>query len=77
MRIDKYIADCGGGSRKDVKAYIKSGRVSVNGAVITNNSAHIDEKCDEVLKIAIEDKKVEALLKKIKSLQLTPFPSLG
>ena len=26
-----------------------------------------DEKCDEVLKIAIEDKKVEALLKKIKS----------
>lgn len=49
MRIDKYIADCGGGSRKDVKAYIKSGRVSVNGAVITNNSAHIDEKCDEVI----------------------------
>lgn len=30
-RLDKYLCDCGIGSRSQVKAYLKSGRVTVNG----------------------------------------------
>lgn len=36
MRLDKYISDAGFGSRKDVKAFINKGLVTVNGTVETD-----------------------------------------
>ncbi len=48
MRIDKFLADCGAGSRKDVKNFIKNGRVSVNGKVARDSSMHVSET-DEVM----------------------------
>ena len=34
MRLDKYLANSGAGSRKEVKQLIQKGRVSVNGLII-------------------------------------------
>lgn len=34
MRLDKYLSDCGFGTRKEVKILIKSGRVSANGEIL-------------------------------------------
>ena len=33
LRLDKYLADLGCGTRSQVKGFIRQGRVSVNGAV--------------------------------------------
>ena len=46
MRLDKFIADCGMGSRKDVKALIRAGRVQVNDVVIKRDAAQVDEEKD-------------------------------
>lgn len=35
MRLDKYLSDCNVGTRSDVKKYIGSKRVAVNGKVVT------------------------------------------
>ena len=43
MRIDKYIANCGYASRKDVKKLIKQGAVTVNGEVCKKAEAQVDE----------------------------------
>lgn len=32
MRLDKFLADCGVGTRREIKDYIKKGRVTVNGS---------------------------------------------
>ncbi len=49
MRIDKYLADCGIGTRKEIKEYIKNGRVVCNGTTIKSSSEHINEASDVVL----------------------------
>lgn len=43
MRIDKYIANCGYASRRDVKKLIKQGIVTVNGEVCKKAEAQVDE----------------------------------
>lgn len=43
MRIDKYIANCGYASRKDVKKLIKQGAVTVNGEACKKAEAQVDE----------------------------------
>lgn len=48
MRLDKYLAHCGFGTRKEVKNYIKKGFVTVNGVVQKKDSTHIDENNDVV-----------------------------
>lgn len=48
MRLDKMLADCGGGSRKDVKALVKGGAVTVNGLAVTKYDIHINPETDEV-----------------------------
>ena len=48
MRLDKMLADCGVGSRKDVKALVKGGAVAVNGLAVTKYDIHINPETDEV-----------------------------
>ena len=43
MRIDKYIANCGYASRRDVKKLIKQGAVTVNGEACKKAEAQVDE----------------------------------
>ena len=42
IRLDKYLANNGAGSRKEVKALIRDGQVKVNGAVETSAKRIID-----------------------------------
>lgn len=48
MRLDKLLANMGYGSRKDVKAIIKKGQVTVNDETVKDNSQHVDPYSDEV-----------------------------
>lgn len=48
MRLDKFLANAGLGSRKEVKKFIKDGNVSVNGKVVAKATVDIDENMDEV-----------------------------
>lgn len=43
MRIDKYLADCGIGTRSEVKKYIKAKQITVNGGVVAKPEQKIDE----------------------------------
>ena len=49
MRLDKFLSECGMGTRTEVKRLIAGGRVSVNGGIIKNPAEKIDEKNDAVL----------------------------
>ena len=48
LRIDKYLADCGIGTRSEVKQYIKKKQILVNGELIAKPDIKIDENKDEV-----------------------------
>lgn len=48
IRIDKYLADCGIGTRSEVKKYIKAKQISVNGIPVTKPETKVDERTDEV-----------------------------
>lgn len=48
MRLDKFLAHAGYGTRKEVKVLIKNGIVNVNGVFIKDAGYHIDESEDEV-----------------------------
>ena len=48
MRIDKFLADNSIGTRKEIKAFIKEGRVLANGKAVTDPGMHIDPASDEV-----------------------------
>ena len=48
MRIDKYLADCGLGTRSEVKKYIKAKQITSNGEVVAKPDQKIDENCDVV-----------------------------
>ena len=49
MRINKYLAQAGLGSRRKVEERIVDGKVKVNGKVVTELSYQINEKKDVVL----------------------------
>ncbi|HLQ39469.1 MAG TPA: pseudouridine synthase [Tetragenococcus sp.] len=49
MRLDKFLADMGLGSRKEVRQFIRQKRVVVNGTVVTVDKFQVKEKKDEVL----------------------------
>lgn len=55
MRINKYLALAGVGSRRKVEEFIKSGLVKVNGKVTTDLSTNINERKDIV---EFEEKKL-------------------
>ena len=46
MRIDKYLADCGIGTRSEVKKYIKAKQITVNGELVAKPEQKIDENAD-------------------------------
>lgn len=48
MRLDKFLCDCGIGTRTEVKKLIKSGRVSVNGVAEKSANTKISEDTAEV-----------------------------
>lgn len=48
LRIDKYLADCGIGTRSEAKKYIKAKQITVNGEVISKPEVKIDENTDLV-----------------------------
>ena len=49
LRLDKMLAHCGYGSRKEVKNYIRKGEVIVNGEVIKNDDYKVDSEKDEII----------------------------
>jgi len=48
MRIDKFLSNLKFGTRKEVKEFIKKGRVLVNGIPVTDASENIFPHKDEV-----------------------------
>ena len=49
MRLDKFLAHAGLGTRKEVKQLIRSKRIKVNGQLVRNDDLKIDETNDIVL----------------------------
>ena len=49
MRLDKYLANSGVGTRSEVKRLIKDKRVKVNGEIAKSDSYNVDETKDIVL----------------------------
>ncbi|MEY8445695.1 pseudouridine synthase [Enterococcus ratti] len=49
MRLDKFLADVGIGSRKEVKKLIKSGKIKVNNQSIKSDKFQVREWTDEVI----------------------------
>ena len=48
MRLDKYLVACAVGSRTEVKNFLKSGRVTVNGKKEKSAKLQINEESDEI-----------------------------
>lgn len=44
MRLDKYLADMGEGTRQEVKKYIRRGSVTVNGELVRSPERRVDER---------------------------------
>lgn len=55
MRLNKFLSTAGVSARRKADEIIASGRVSVNGKVVTNLGTQINEKKDEV---AVDGKRV-------------------
>lgn len=43
MRINKFLAECNLGSRRKVEAFVKDGRIKVNGKVVTDLAFSVSE----------------------------------
>ncbi len=48
MRLDKLLAHCGFGTRKEVKELIKKGYVKVNDCIVTKDKTQVDPQQDTV-----------------------------
>ena len=48
VRLDKYLCDCGAGTRSQVKQILKAGRVRVDGATVTDGSRKLDPATQSV-----------------------------
>lgn len=46
LRLDKFLSECGTGSRKQAVSIIKSGRVSVSGSIVTEPGLKVSEDAD-------------------------------
>lgn len=48
LRLDKYLADAGIGTRKEVKSYIRKGLIRVNDKIVKNPDLKIDSETDSI-----------------------------
>lgn len=48
MRLDKYLAEMGAGTRSEVKKLVHAGRVTINGAVAEKPEQKVDPETDTV-----------------------------
>ena len=48
IRLDKYLADMGAGTRQEVKKYIRQGRITVEGDVVKKPEMKVDETSQTV-----------------------------
>lgn len=48
QRLDKFLSDCGAGTRSQVKAILKSGRVRVDGVSVSDGSMKLDPAVQQV-----------------------------
>ena len=68
MRLNKYIASCGAASRRGADSLVESGKVTVNGCVVTSHGIDIDTERDTVcidgIALRLQDKKVYLMLNK-------------
>lgn len=48
IRLDKYLADMGIGTRQEVKKYMKQGRVTIDGEVVIKPETKVDETKQKV-----------------------------
>lgn len=48
VRLDKFLADAGAGTRSEVKKYIQKGQVQINGEVAKKPELKVDGDCDKV-----------------------------
>lgn len=46
MRLDRYLANSGVGTRSEVKTFIRKKQIKVNGELVKSSSLNIDEKKD-------------------------------
>ena len=56
MRLDKFLANSGIGSRSEVKNYIRKGRIKVDGEIAKSSSLIIDENIN---KISLDDEIID------------------
>ena len=49
MRLNRYLATCGVGSRRKVEEHILSGRIKVNGRIVKSLSTNVEPATDTVL----------------------------
>ena len=69
LRLDKFLCDCGKGTRSEVKKLIKQGKVCVNGTVTRDGSLKINETDTVTLnnKPVIYEKYIYLMLNKPKN----------
>ena len=48
IRLDRYLADVHVGSRKEIREYIRDGRVRVGDEVVTRTETHVDTEEDRI-----------------------------
>lgn len=48
MRLDKFLTECGLGSRREVKEILNTGEITVNGIIANNPQMNIKENSDEI-----------------------------
>ena len=48
QRLDKFLCDCGAGTRSQVKAILKAGRVSLDGVTVKDGSVKLDPRTQRV-----------------------------
>lgn len=48
IRLDKYLADMGLGTRSQVKDIIKKGKININGIVVKDSNLKVDSDKDEI-----------------------------
>lgn len=48
IRLDKYLADMGLGTRSEVKKLLKTKQVTVNGETVTKPELKVDPDTDEI-----------------------------